>query len=298
VFLEKYITSPRHVEVQIFGDAHGHVVHLFERECSIQRRHQKIIEETPSPAVDTALRAKMTDAAVKLAKSIGYTNAGTIEFILAPDGAFYFLEVNTRLQVEHPVTEWVTGRDLVRAQVLVAAGEILPFTQQDLLQSGHAIECRIYAEDPAHGFLPSTGTLAHYAAPAGVGIRADSGVTQGSKVEVYYDPMLAKLSAHGRDRGEALARMGWALRHFVVLGVRTNIEFLHAVVTHPEFVAGRIDTHFLDRHKVATCSDAPPPEAIMAAALAARDGSQLSRAEAAISPTNQSPWQTAGAWRG
>ncbi len=270
VYLEKYIERPRHVEFQIFGDAHGHCVQLFERECSIQRRHQKIIEESPSPALTPALRAKMGEAALAAARAVGYEDAGTVEFILAPDGHFYFLEVNTRLQVEHPVTELVPGLDLVRAQILVAAGEPLPFRQDDLVQRGHAIECRIYAEDPARGFLPSTGRLAQFSTPRGAHVRVDVGVRRGSEVSVHYDPMLAKLVVWGGDREEARQRMAWALRRFVVLGVTTNIEFLGRVVEHPAFAAGDLHTHFLDEHSLDLAAPERLEEAVaIAAGLAA-----------------------------
>lgn len=251
VFLEKYIDRPRHVEFQIFGDARGGAVHLFERECSIQRRHQKIIEETPSPAVTPLLRERMGGAAVQAARAIGYQNAGTVEFILSPSGEFYFLEVNTRLQVEHPVTEMTVLKDLVRAQVLVAAGGPLPFRQDELRQHGHAIECRIYAEDPAHGFLPCVGRLERFIPPAGPGVRVDAGFTEGDEVTTYYDPMLAKLIVWGEDRAAALARMRAALRRFVILGITTNIEFLHDCIAHPAFERGEIDTHFLQTHDIA-----------------------------------------------
>ena len=250
------------MEIQVFGDAHGNVVHLFERECSIQRRHQKIIEESPSPALTPELRARMGEAAVTAAQTIGYTNAGTVEFMVDASGSFYFLEVNTRLQVEHPVTEMVTGYDLVRAQLHVAAGEVLPFTQDDLTQTGHAIEARVYAEDPTNGFVPSIGRLEHYVPPVGPNIRVDSGVVQGSEVSVYYDPMLAKLIVWGRDRSEAVERIIWALDRYVVLGVTTNIEFLRRVVDHQAFRSGDVNTNFLNEHKILLGGeDGQPPRA-------------------------------------
>jgi 3-methylcrotonyl-CoA carboxylase alpha subunit len=298
VFLEKYLTQPRHVEFQIFGDVHGNVVHLFERECSIQRRHQKIIEESPSPALIPELRAEMGEAAVRAAKAIGYTNAGTVEFILEK-GTFYFLEVNTRLQVEHPVTEMITDHDLVRAQVLVAAGKPLPFKQDDLRQEGHAIECRVYAEDASRGFLPSIGTILRYVEPACGGLRIDSGVGEGSEVSVHYDPMLAKVTAHGRTRREALDKMHWALDRFVILGVTTNIDLLQAVIAHPEFAAGRLHTHFLDEHKVCSTAASPiPDEALVVAAFASQNG-RLTPMAPSDRPgaSGASPWQSAGAWR-
>ncbi len=300
IFIEKYITRPRHVEFQIFGDSHGNVVHVFERECSIQRRHQKIVEESPSPALSPELRKAMGDAAVRAARAIGYTNAGTVEFIVDEAGHYYFLEVNTRLQVEHPVTEFITRRDLVRAQILVAAGQPLPFRQDSLVQSGHAMECRIYAEDAARGFLPSTGVIERFVPPMGPGIRVDTGVAEGSEVTVHYDPMLAKLIVWGASREHAIQRMAWALDHFVILGVTTNIEFLRALVTHPEFVAGRLHTHFLEQHAIAAPSaDDAPDAALIVAAWAAGQG--LRRGET-VRPAGDangaaSPWETAGGWR-
>ena len=308
IFLEKYITEARHVEIQIFGDHHGNAVHLFERECSIQRRHQKIIEESPCPALSPAVRAKMGEAGVTAAKAMGYANAGTVEFMLTDSGEFYFLEVNTRLQVEHPVTEMVVRRDLVRAQVLVAAGEKLPFRQEELTQTGHAIECRIYAEDAAKGFLPSIGTIAHYAPPVGPNIRIDSGVTAGSEISVYYDPMLAKLIAWGRTREEAIEKTAWALSRYAVMGVTTNIEFLANVVRHPEFRAGRTTTRFLEKHAIApNVGETVPDAAYVAAALAARGARGGGTGRSAALGTNGlgasvgggkgGPWAGASGWR-
>lgn len=301
VFIEKYISKPRHIEVQIFGDSRGNVVHLFERECSIQRRHQKIIEESPSPALTPELRERMGDAAVTAAKAIGYTNAGTVEFMVDDQGAFYFLEVNTRLQVEHPVTEMVVGYDLVRAQLHVAAGGALPFTQGDLAQTGHALECRIYAEDATKGFVPSIGVLSHFVPPAGDFIRVDSGVAEGTEVSVYYDPMLAKLIVWGRIRNEAIERTIWALDRFVALGVTTNIEFLRNVIDHPEFRAGRLHTQFLSDHATAGYLDEPAPdEAFVAAALAVQAGvGMTAESRVSMSPTvdRDSPWCSAKPWR-
>ncbi len=250
VFIEKYIMNPRHIEFQIFGDTHGNVIHLFERECSIQRRHQKIIEESPSSALTPELRKKMGEAAVMAGKAIGYTNAGTVEFILDENKNFYFLEVNTRLQVEHPVTESIIHGDLVKAQILVAMGEKLSITQNDVIQDGHAIECRIYAEDPQNNFFPSTGILEVYKEPTGPGIRVDSGVKQGSVISVHYDPMLAKLITYSKTRNAAIEKMLWALNHYPVLGITTNISFLHDVINHSVFRSGDIDTHFLEKYNV------------------------------------------------
>ena len=238
LLLEKYIPNAHHIEFQIFGDQHGHLVHLFERECSVQRRYQKIIEETPSPLLTPKLRAQMGAAAVAAAKAVDYYNAGTVEFIFNPtDSTFYFLEMNTRLQVEHPVTEFVTGLDLVQWQIRVAASEHFPYGQEELTQRGHAIECRIYAEDPAHGFLPSTGKLLQYLEPRGPGIRLDAGFRAGDTVTHFYDPLLAKLIAHAENREAAIQKMQAALKEFVVHGVITNIDFLQSVLSHPDFEA-------------------------------------------------------------
>ena len=254
VLLERYVERPRHVEVQLLGDQHGQLVHLFERECSIQRRHQKIIEESPSVALDATLRAAMGDAAVRLGQAIGYTNAGTVEFILAPDGAFYFLEVNTRLQVEHPVTEAVVrcrgvALDLVREQLRLAEGEPLGYAQADLTQAGAAVECRLYAEDPRAGFLPQTGHVTDWHVPeVGSWLRVDTGIAAGQEIGIHYDPMLAKVITSGRDRAEATRRMTWALEHLGVAGVTTNRDLLLATLRHPDYVAGALHTHFVEEH--------------------------------------------------
>ncbi len=249
LFLEKYIEGGRHIEFQVFGDEQGNLVHLFERECSIQRRHQKIIEETPSPLLDSALRERMGNAAVAAAGAVGYVNAGTVEFIVDPTTRdFYFLEMNTRLQVEHPITEMVTGLDLVQWQIRVAQGERFPYHQSDLSQRGHAIECRVYAEDPENQFLPSTGCLLQVVEPKGPGVRVDSGVARGDQVTVYYDPMLAKVIVQAETRDAAIVRMRNALQDMVVHGVKTNLEFLNSVMHHPEFVAGKATTAFVQSH--------------------------------------------------
>jgi 3-methylcrotonyl-CoA carboxylase alpha subunit len=274
LYVERLLDRPRHVEIQVFADAHGAAIHLFERECSVQRRHQKVIEESPSPALTPALRQRMGDAAVAAARACGYRNAGTIEFLLEGSGdeaRFYFLEMNTRLQVEHPVTEAVTGTDLVRAQLQVAAGGPLPWRQTDLMQHGHAIECRIYAEDPAAGFLPQAGPLLVYREPSGPGIRIDSGIEEGTAVPVQYDPMLAKLIASGETRAAAIARAIAALRAFPVLGVRTNIPFLIKVLEHPAFAAGDVHTGFIDQYLEALLGAAAPSDLVLAAAAFARD---------------------------
>jgi acetyl/propionyl-CoA carboxylase alpha subunit len=270
LYVERLIEKPRHVEIQVFADAHGNTVHIFERECSAQRRHQKVIEESPCPALSPAVRERMGAAAIAAARAIGYRNAGTCEFLLEGSGdaaSFYFLEMNTRLQVEHPVTECVTGVDLVHAQLHVASGEPLPFTQATLSQRGHAIECRIYAEDPAQGFIPQAGPILLYREPQGPGIRIDSGVKAGSEVSVHYDPMLAKLIAYASNREDARRRATNALREFAILGIRTNIPFLLQILEHPQFVNAAIDTGFLDRESGALAASIPAelPPAVLAA---------------------------------
>jgi 3-methylcrotonyl-CoA carboxylase alpha subunit len=294
VFLEKYLPNPRHVEIQIVADQHGNIVHLGERDCSIQRRHQKVVEEAPSPAVDAALRARMGAAAVAAARAAGYVGAGTVEFLLDERGDFYFLEINTRLQVEHPVTEAVTGSDLVRLQLAIAAGEALPFTQDDVQLRGHAIECRVYAEDAAAGFLPASGPLRLFAPPTGPGIRNDVGVATGDEVSLYYDPQLAKLIVHAPDRPAAVARLARALREYAVLGPATNLPFLRWVADHPEFRAGRATTTFIPRYWSPPAPSAPPREALLGAAAL----DILRRDEVARQPvTHSNPWRTAGGWR-
>ena len=246
MYLEKYLARPRHIEMQIFGDAHGRMVYLGERECSVQRRHQKVIEEAPSPMVDAALRRAMGEAAVKLARAGAYTNAGTVEFLVDEQRNFYFLEVNTRLQVEHPVTEMVTGLDLVKLQISVAAGEPLPLAQEDLALRGHAMECRVYAEDPDNNFFPSPGKITAWSTPSGPGIRVDDGVYPGWTVPNDYDPLLAKLVAWGGDRAEAAARMRRALDEFAVSGIKTNLALFRRILSEPSFLRGEIHTRWLD----------------------------------------------------
>jgi acetyl/propionyl-CoA carboxylase alpha subunit len=268
VFAETYIPQPRHIEFQVLGDSHGNCIHVFERECSIQRRHQKIIEETPSTALTPELRAQMGEATVAAAQAVNYRGAGTVEFILDPAGHFYFLEMNTRLQVEHPVTEMTTGMDLVREQVLIASDHKLSYGSSDLKQLGHSIECRVYAEVPEENFRPSTGTIEIFEPPAGPGIRLDSGVGKGSTVSYHFDPLLAKLIVWAPSREAAIDRMKRALSDFVLLGVRNNIEFLHRVISSGDFAAGKLDTGFLDRHaELFAISDEVPVEAILAASL-------------------------------
>ncbi len=286
LFLEKVVSPARHVEVQVLADTHGNFLHLFERECSVQRRHQKIIEEAPSPGVSSELRRRLTAAAVAFARAVGYVNAGTVEFLVGPDGEFYFLEMNARLQVEHPVTELVTGLDLVRLQLLVAAGEPLPLSQGEVVLRGHAIEGRIYAEDPAAGFLPTGGDLLLFEPPAGAGIRNDTGVEAPMTVGLQYDPMLAKLVVYGPDRPTAIARFRWALSRYAILGLTTNVSFLLDVAGHPEFRAGRTFTDFVDVHFGRYAPpEAPSGEAVAAAAVVGLKGSR---------PAD--PWR-ADAWR-
>src|SRR5690606_15484367 len=244
-YLEKYLEGPRHVEVQILADQHGNVVHLFERECSIQRRHQKVIEEAPSPALDNSLRAEICQAAVTAAQSCGYVSAGTVEFLVDRDRNFYFLEMNTRIQVEHPVTEMITGIDLVAEQIAVAEGRPLGIKQTALRSYGHAIECRIYAENPELNFMPSPGRVLRHSPPAGPGIRLDAGVEAGDEVHVYYDPMMAKLIAWGQDRDQAIRRMRRALSEYEVAGVHTTIPFCRFVMEDEEFRAGNVTTHYV-----------------------------------------------------
>ena len=248
LLLEKYIEHARHVEIQILGDTHGNLVHLFERDCSLQRRHQKIIEEAPSPAVNAELRKRIGAAAVSIGKALHYTNAGTVEFILAPNGEFYFIEVNTRLQVEHPVTEMITGLDLVKLQIEIAEGKPLPFAQGDLQTRGHAIEARLYAEDPNNDFLPATGMIHDWVLPALDGLRIDAGVEQGSVIGINYDPMLAKLIAHGATRDEAMRQLHYALRSLSIQGVTTNQELLLRLLEQPEFIKGNAHTGFIADH--------------------------------------------------
>ena len=305
IFVERLIERPRHVEVQIFADAHGHVVHLFERECSAQRRHQKTIEESPCPVLTPAMRQQMGAAAVAAARAAGYRNAGTVEFLLEGQGdtaRFYFLEMNTRLQVEHPVTEMVTGIDLVRAQILVASGQPLPWTEEQISQRGHAFECRIYAEDPAENFLPQAGPLLLYREPTMPGVRIDAGVIEGGEVTVYYDPMIAKLVTWAETRELARRRAVTALRHFPILGIRTNIPFLLWLLEHPRFVAADIDTGFLDTQIDAireALTGGDVPAAVVAAAVLHEESTTVAAGRAGRTVTaTPDPWTTLEGWRG
>jgi len=299
VFLEKYIDKPRHIEFQILGDEHGNVIHLFERECSIQRRHQKIIEETPSPVMTPKLRQKMGEAAVAAAKAVKYSNAGTVEFMVDGNLNFYFMEMNTRLQVEHPITEMTTGIDLVKWQLRIASGMKLGLKQKDLSQRGHAIECRIYAEDPANGFLPSVGILEKVESPTGPNVRDDTGIYTGMEVTSYYDPMLSKLVVSAETREESINKMIWALSHYVVLGVTTNIPFLKQVLEHEEFKKGNITTHFIENHfkDWTETKEGLPIDAIIS--LAVYDSMHTKSKEIVrykeIDP--HSPWKHVGRWR-
>ena len=248
VFIEKYVGSPKHIEVQILGDNYGNIVYLFERECSVQRRHQKVVEEAPSSCLTPERRKAIGEAAVKVGKSCAYIGAGTVEFLVDEELNFYFLEMNTRLQVEHPVTEMITGMDLVKEQIKVARGEKLGFTQEDLVMRGHAIELRVYAEDPMNNFLPDIGKLVQYKKPEGPGVRVDDGYEEGMDIPIYYDPMLAKLVAYGKDRTEAIGRLIRAIDDYRIEGVKNTLAFGKFVLQHPDFVSGKFDTHFVAKH--------------------------------------------------
>ena len=289
VLVEKYLTTARHIEVQVFGDNHGGAVYLFERDCSVQRRHQKVLEEAPAPGMTPERRQQMGEAAVAAARAVHYSGAGTVEFIAEPSGAFYFMEMNTRLQVEHPVTEMITGLDLVEWQLRVAAGEPLPCRQHDLRISGHAVEARIYAEDPARGFLPSIGKLVHLVTPAvSDQVRIDTGVRQGDEISPYYDPMIAKLIVHATTRTEAIARLRSALAQYQVVGVATNVEFLWRLTAAPSFVEGRLDTALIERERAQLLPEpAAPPEAAW---------EQAARASVLVA-AGTAPWGDVSGWR-
>jgi len=270
VYLEKAIINPRHIEMQILADEHGNTVYLGERECSLQRRHQKVVEEAPSPMVDAGMRRRMGEVAVRVAQAAAYTNAGTVEFLVDAEKNFYFLEMNTRLQVEHPVTELITGLDLVHLQIRIAAGQRLPFTQDEVQIRGHAIECRIYAEDPDNNYFPSPGKITLLLAPSGPGIRRDSGMYEGWTVPMDYDPLLAKLIGYGTDREQAIARLARALNEYFVGGIKTNLPLFRRILSDPDFRAAKIDTGFLDRLLKQKQPEAPSdPNAVEAAAIAA-----------------------------
>lgn len=299
MLIEKHFPHVRHVEVQVFGDLHGNLVHLFERDCSIQRRYQKVVEESPAPGLAPELRARMAEAALHLARAVGYTSAGTLEFIVTPDGQFYFLEMNTRLQVEHPVTEAVTGLDLAAWQIRAAAGEPLSFGQADICHRGHAVECRVYAEDPANDFLPSIGRIDYYRPPAGPGIRCDDGIETGRMISPHYDPLLAKVITWGWDRAEALRKMRRALHDCIVLGPVTNIAFLLDLLDHPAFEAGEVETGFIARHMGdwKPCAELTEPVWLALAAFEALHPAP-NRREGAGEGHNFDPWAgLPGAWR-
>ncbi len=301
IYIEKFIERPRHIEFQILVDHHGNAVHLFERECSIQRRYQKIVEETPSVALDAELRMKMGETAKKIALTAGYRNAGTVEFLLDQDRNFYFLEMNTRIQVEHPITELTTGIDIVCEQLRIASNENLRFEQTQILQQGHAIECRIYAEDPENNFLPSPGRIIAMREPHGPGIRVDSGIYEGFEIPVNYDPILSKLIVHAENRELAVKKMELALIDYRILGIRNNIGFLSDIIRHHEFRAGNTHTKFIDqhmpdwKHKSGEYSDI----ALISAAILEMDRGRkgLTRAPSGTSHTQPTPWQSVGYWR-
>ncbi|WP_394822879.1 acetyl/propionyl/methylcrotonyl-CoA carboxylase subunit alpha [Pendulispora albinea] len=298
VYIEKAILFPRHVEIQVLGDREGNMVHVFERDCSIQRRNQKVVEETPSPAASRELVAQMGAIAVQGAKAVGYHSAGTFEFLLAQDGSFYFLEMNTRLQVEHPITELITGLDLVREMVLVAQGEPLTFAQKDIVARGAAIECRVYAEDPSTGFLPSPGKIERLVVPAGPGVRDDGGAYPGSEISSFYDPLVSKLSVWAPTRERAIARMRRALGEYVITGIRTNLSFHEKLLAHPDFAAGRYDTGFLERNKESLLGYAAVPDsrsravAVAVAIAAARMERETGANEAHVGEVGSrlAPW--------
>jgi acetyl-CoA carboxylase biotin carboxylase subunit len=298
VYVEKFLENPRHIEFQILADSHGNVVHLYERECSIQRRHQKVVEETPSTALREALRRQMGEAAVAAARAARYTNAGTVEFMFDRNQNFYFLEMNTRIQVEHPITELTTGVDLVKWQIRIARGERLDFGQDDIEQRGHAIECRIYAEDSAKNFIPSCGVIKLLREPWGPGIRNDSGVYQGWEVSPHYDPILSKLVAYDETRDAAIRRMQIALDSYVVHGVETSIDLHKRILAHPEFRGGETYTNFIDAHKEELLVDdgGVPDEAYIAAALATRLRGAGNGAPSGARVERPTPWQTVGRW--
>ncbi|MGE6221317.1 acetyl-CoA carboxylase biotin carboxylase subunit [Nubsella zeaxanthinifaciens] len=269
VFIEHYVTSPRHIEIQVLGDTHGNIVHLFERECSVQRRHQKVVEEAPSSVLTPEIREKMGKCAVDVARSVSYVGAGTVEFILDENLDFFFLEMNTRLQVEHPVTEMITGLDLVKEQIKIARGEALSFKQEDLKISGHAMELRVYAEDPLNNFLPDIGKLQTYQTPKGYGVRVDDGFEQGMEIPIYYDPMIAKLITFGKDRTEAIERMVRAIDEYDITGIQTTLGFGKFVMQHPAFVSGKFDTHFVNKYFSTDSLKNEKEEEAMIAALTA-----------------------------
>lgn len=285
VFIERYVSSPRHIEIQVLGDHYGNIVHLFERECSIQRRHQKVIEEAPSSVLTAEIRQQMGKCAVDVARSVNYTGAGTVEFILDEELNFYFLEMNTRLQVEHPVTELITGLDLVKEQIKIARGEALSYTQDELKITGHAIELRVYAEDPAHNFLPDIGVLKTYKTPKGNGVRVDDGFEEGMEISVYYDPMIAKLITYGSNRAEAIARMIRAIAEYDITGIQTTLNFGKFVMEHEAFTSGKFDTHFVGKYFNPATVQEGDEESALIAALAALISIKKKKSDAVL-PAN------------
>jgi 3-methylcrotonyl-CoA carboxylase alpha subunit len=294
LLLERYIEEPRHVEFQVFGDGNGNVIHLFERDCSVQRRHQKVVAETPAPRYSDELRQRLAQAAIAAAAGVEYRNAGTVEFIVTPEGEFYFLEMNTRLQVEHPVTELVAGVDLVHAQLEVARGNPIPWSQEQLRQRGHAIEVRVYAEDPDDRFLPQSGKIAYYVEPTGPGVRVDAGVMRGTEISVSFDPMLSKLICYAEDRETCIDRMTRALRDYVILGTKTNVSWLRRVVSHPAFREGLVSTRFLQDHEAGLAPRTNDLVPAVAAALASAPRKRA--ATTAGEPRMASVWEQMGAW--
>ena len=293
VFIERYVTSPRHIEIQVLGDTHGNIVHLFERECSVQRRHQKVIEEAPSSVLTEEIRAQMGKCAIDVARSVNYTGAGTVEFILDENLDFFFLEMNTRLQVEHPVSELITGIDLVKEQIKIARGEAISFKQEDLKINGHALELRVYAEDPKNDFLPDIGTLQTYITPKGNGVRVDDGFEQGMEIPIYYDPMIAKLVTFGKDRKEAIERMIRAIDEYEITGIETTLAFGKFVMQHEAFTSGHFDTHFVGKYfKPEMLDTQSEDEAKIAAIL----GTILMQQKANKNPKQQVQ-QTASSWK-
>ena len=300
VYLEKFIENPRHIEFQVLADQQENIIHLFERECSIQRRHQKIIEETPSPFLNEDLRRQMGETACRVMEAVGYDNAGTVEFLMDADQNYYFLEVNARIQVEHPVTELVTGVDLVKEQIRIAGGEPLKLSQEQVFQRGHAIECRIYAEDPENSFFPSIGHLLYVEEPVGPGIRCDSGIRTGMEITHHYDPILSKLIAFADSREQAVQKMLAALQDYVILGIKTSLPFLRAVIDHPQFQTGDIDTHFIARNFSDWREEFPESDrqtALVAAALLG-EMPEKPRAVSGAASRIPSPWQSLGKWQG
>jgi acetyl-CoA carboxylase biotin carboxylase subunit len=291
VFIERYVSSPRHIEIQVLGDTHGNIVHLFERDCSVQRRHQKVIEEAPSSVLTPDIRERMGKCAVDVARSVNYTGAGTVEFIMDENLDFFFLEMNTRLQVEHPVTELITGIDLVKEQIRIARGEAISFKQADLEIRGHALELRVYAEDPDNNFLPDIGTLQTYVTPKGPGVRVDDGFEQGMEIPIYYDPMIAKLITYGKDRTEAIARMVRAIDEYIITGITTTLPFGRFVMQHEAFTTGNFDTHFVKKHfNTGSLQTGAEGEALIAALIMQKLLSTKKTPTAKSAETSESNW--------